>query len=265
MNTTARLLLFLGGFILFASLETLFPRRPRQFSRRLRWINNFGIIAAGNVLTRGVLLFIPAAVAEWGGGGWQGIGSLNLPDPLETMVMLLLLDMVIYFQHRLFHRIPLLWRLHRMHHLDLDLDVTSGIRFHPLEILLSMMIKSAAALLIGADGTVVLLFEAIVNLSSMGNHANWRIRPGADRILRLFWATPDYHLVHHSVYREESDKNYCFTIPWWDWLFGSYLASPRDGLQEMRIGVKGWIDELYQRFPAMLRNPFVGSAGQKRS
>ncbi len=236
---TLRLAIFAGLFTLFAMWERLLPRRWLRDARPQRWFANLGVFALDVVLVR--ILFPLSAVgfAEIAARYEFGLlRFLDWPGWLEVLAAVVLLDMVIYWQHRLFHRVPMLWRLHKVHHADLDIDVTTGIRFHPLEILLSMLIKLAAVVLLGAPALAVLLFEVLLNGTALFNHANIYIRPGVDRLLRLGVVTPDMHRVHHSAKFAETNSNYGFNLPWWDRLFGSYRAQPEAGHADMQIGLR---------------------------
>ena len=249
---TVRLSVFLGAFVLFAVLEAAFPRRPRSASRWLRWANNLGLAAFNTIAVR--VLFPTAAVGlamlgevrSWGLLPW-----LALPSWAEAIVAVLALDLAIYFQHVLFHAVPALWRLHRMHHADLDFDVTTGLRFHPVEITLSMGIKLVAIAAIGAPAAAVLVFEVLLNATSMFNHANFRIPAAIDGILRWVVVTPDMHRVHHSIVPSETNSNFGFNLPWWDRLLGTYRPQPASGHDAMTIGIgqfrsrrELWLDRL---------------------
>jgi sterol desaturase/sphingolipid hydroxylase (fatty acid hydroxylase superfamily) len=193
----------------------------------------------------------------------MGVLSIwNIPDGLKIIVALLGLDLTIYLQHVLFHAVPVLWRLHRMHHTDLDLDVTSGARFHPGEIILSMVIKLGAVVALGAPPVSVLLFEIIVNATAMFNHSNLALPVGVDRALRLLVVTPDMHRVHHSVIPAETNSNFGFNVPWWDRLLGTYRAQPAAGHEGMTVGLAAFRDPAATaRLDAMLVQPFIGPAG----
>ena len=253
-----RLFIFVAVFAVMALLELRWPRRPLTVTRRVRWPVNLMIVAASTGALRLLFPLTLFAFAAWterhGIGlfnllGWRGMG--------ELIVSLLGLDLLIYFQHRLLHRWYLGWRLHRMHHTDLDLDVTSGTRFHPIEIVLSMAIKFAAVAVFGISPQAALLFEIILNATAMFNHANLRLPPALDRWLRLLIITPDMHRVHHSVIRRETDSNYGFNLPWWDRLFGTYQAQPHHGHEAMTIGLHQWRDQHRLGFWALLAIPFV--------
>ena len=189
----------------------------------------------------------------------QHVGLFNqvqVPYPVKVIVSMVLLDLTIYAQHVVFHRVPLLWRFHRMHHTDLDLDVTSGARFHPVEILLSVLVKFAAIALLGAPAVAVLLFELLLNAGAMFNHANLRLPQGLDRMLRAIIVTPDMHRVHHSVIRAETDANFGFNLSWWDRIFGTYIPQPEAGHTGMTIGLPEFQDQSVQRIDKMLLQPW---------
>ncbi len=258
---TLRLAAFLSVFILLAVLEAVWPRRPLTVSKPQRWLVNLALVATNTLLMRLVVPLAPFALATLAQSkGWGLFPLLQLSGPLEIGVSLLVLDLIIYTQHRIFHRTPLLWRLHRMHHTDLDLDVTSGTRFHPLEIFLSLAIKLSAVLLLGISPLAVLLFEILLNATSMFNHANLRLPLPLDRWLRLVLVTPDMHRVHHSVIPRETNSNFGFNLPWWDRLLGTYQAQPREGHEGMSIGLKQWRDQGQLGWWQLLKIPFVSPA-----
>jgi sterol desaturase/sphingolipid hydroxylase (fatty acid hydroxylase superfamily) len=254
-----RLGAFAGGFLVIALWEMTAPRRARSLERWSRWPGNVGVVVLDTLLVR--VLFPTATIgvalmAE--ARGWGLFNLLSLPAAVSVIASVLLLDLAIWAQHALFHWLPILWRLHRMHHADLDVDVTTGIRFHPLEILLSLFIKFAVVTTLGAPALAVLIFEVLLNLSSMFNHANIRLAPRLDRIARLLVVTPDMHRVHHSISRLETDSNFGFNFPWWDRLFGTYRAQPEAGHDAMIIGIEGFRDTRELRLDRMLLQPFRG-------
>ena len=239
-EATIRLLVFISAFILLAVLEHYFPRRTLKYSKVQRWLSNFGISALNTLLTR--LLMPIAAVAAAIFAAEQNLGLLNLinlPVWLGIVAFLLIFDLTIYFQHRLFHAIPVLWRLHRMHHTDMDYDVSTGNRFHPLSILISSAIKLALIFVIGPLPVAVIAAEILLNASSMFNHSNLKIGLGLEKALRHFVVTPDMHRVHHSSNPAEHSNNFGFNFPWWDKLFGSYQDQPELGHEKMEIGIQG--------------------------
>jgi sterol desaturase/sphingolipid hydroxylase (fatty acid hydroxylase superfamily) len=253
-----RLAAFLGLFVLLACCEHRWPRRALTVAKTPRWRANLAIVGLDTLVARLVLPLAPFAVAvAFQEKGWGLFNMLPLPGWFELVLGVLLLDLLIYWQHRLFHRLPLLWRLHRMHHTDLDLDVSSGTRFHPIEILLSLLIKLAAVVMLGIAPLSVLLFEILLNATSMFNHANLRLPLSIDRWLRLMVVTPDMHRVHHSVIIRETDSNFGFNLPWWDRLFGTYIDQPRDGHDGMRIGLAQWRRQDELGVWALLRIPLA--------
>jgi len=253
-----RLSFFLGTFALVGTWELLAPRRPLSCARGRRWFANLTLVVLDTLAVRFLLPILPVGMALAVQG--RGLGLLNalpLPFWLRVVLAVAALDFVIYLQHRLFHSRPLLWRLHRMHHTDLDLDVTSGNRFHPLEILISMGIKLAVIPLIGAPPVAVLIFEVLLNATAQFNHGNIRIPPVLDRWLRLLLVTPDMHRVHHSVIPRETDSNFGFNLPWWDRLCGTYRPQPEAGHLGMTIGLREFRDPLQLTLPRLLLQPFL--------
>jgi sterol desaturase/sphingolipid hydroxylase (fatty acid hydroxylase superfamily) len=235
---TLRLVAFAAVLIVMALWEVLAPRRSRALPRRRRWPANLGIVFLNTLIVR--LLFPAAAVGLAISAETHGWGLLNrheLPAWVAVVAGIVLLDLAIYLQHVMFHAVPALWRLHRMHHADLDIDVTTGARFHPVEIVLSMLIKFAAIASLGVAPVAVLLFEVLLNATSMFNHGNVRIPRAVDTVLRRLVVTPDMHRVHHSIERDETNSNFGFNLSVWDRLFGTYRAQPRAGHEAMTIGV----------------------------
>ncbi len=195
------------------------------------------------------------------GHGWGLFNQLQLPYWLVVIISVLLLDLAIYLQHVVFHAIPVLWRLHRMHHTDLDFDVTTGIRFHPIEILLSMGIKLGVVVILGPPAVAVLIFEVLLNGTAMFNHGNVRIWQGLDRVLRWIVVTPEMHRVHHSIIPAETNSNFGFNSPWWDRLFGTYRAQPSAGHLRMTIGIEQFRNIRDLWLDRMLIQPFLGHVG----
>jgi sterol desaturase/sphingolipid hydroxylase (fatty acid hydroxylase superfamily) len=229
---------FLGLFLLVALWEILAPRRHGSYPRRRRWPSNLGIAALNTLLLRVLIPTAAVGIALLATErGWGLFNQLSISPGLTIALSVIALDLVIYTQHLTFHHVPLLWRLHRMHHSDPDFDVSTGVRFHPLEILLSMGIKMAAVVLLGVPAAGVLLFELILNATSVFNHGNIRLPKALDRVLRWIVVTPDMHRVHHSVVKAETNSNFGFSIPWWDRLFGTYQAQPAAGHAGMHIGL----------------------------
>jgi len=255
-----RLTFFFGVFGVMALWEVLAPRRALTVSKPVRWVNNLGIVFLNSFILR--LIFPAAAVGMAAFAGTQGWGLFNyfaVPLWLAVVASVVVLDFIIYLQHVMVHAVPALWRLHRVHHADLDFDVTTGARFHPLEIVLSMLIKFATIAVLGPPVLAVVIFEVLLNGTAMFNHANARIPLGVDRILRWFVVTPDMHRVHHSVEDDEANSNFGFNLPWWDRLFGTYRDQPRAGHAAMTIGIHKYRDTKQVAWlPGMLALPFVG-------
>jgi sterol desaturase/sphingolipid hydroxylase (fatty acid hydroxylase superfamily) len=258
-----RLAAFAGVFGAVALGEWRFPRRALTVSKLRRWVANLGILAIDILAVR--LIFPAAAVglallAEQ--RDWGLFNNVDIPAWVAVVLSVAALDFVIYLQHVMFHAVPALWRLHRVHHADLDFDLTTGLRFHPIEIVLSMLIKFAAVVVLGPPALAVIIFEVLLNATAVFNHANLRLPVGLDRVLRLFVVTPDMHRVHHSVNAHETNSNFGFSIPWWDRLFGTYKAQPDDGHVSMTIGLDKLRDTKWSAsLPALLVLPFVGRVG----
>jgi sterol desaturase/sphingolipid hydroxylase (fatty acid hydroxylase superfamily) len=248
-ETTIRLSVFLGLLGVMMVWELAAPDRRSDMPRLIRWGNNIALVVVDALVLRIALPVLAVGAAVWAQGA--GVGLLNmvaLPGWLAIVLALVILDLVIWAQHIAFHKIPVLWRLHRMHHADPHLDATSGLRFHPLEVVLSMALKIAVVVAIGAPPVAVLLFEVILNGASIFNHANIRLPRGVERPLRWLLVTPVMHRIHHSDKRVEADSNYGFSVPWWDRLFGTYRAEPVPGHQ-FGIGAHSgardqWLDRL---------------------
>jgi sterol desaturase/sphingolipid hydroxylase (fatty acid hydroxylase superfamily) len=245
-----------------ASWELAAPRRPLTTSKSTRWIGNIGIVLLNTVLLR--LIFPTAAIGMAllaGERGWGLLNNLNLPFVISVVVSVALLDFAIYAQHVLFHAVPILWRLHLVHHADLDYDVTTGARFHPIEIILSMLIKLGVVVALGPPAVAVLIFEVLLNATAMFNHSNVRLPLVIDRFLRWLVVTPDMHRVHHSVIPKETNSNFGFNLPWWDRLLGTYADQPKAGHLGMSIGLEQFRDPKRLTFPWMLALPFLGKPG----
>lgn len=235
-----RLAAFVGVFALMALAEATVPRRQRRLPRRVRWPSNLALVAVNTLAVRLVFPFAAVGFASLvGERGWGLLNALGVPFWLAFLVAVIALDMVIYAQHVMFHAVPWLWRLHRVHHADADVDVTTGARFHPIEILLSMLIKLATVALLGAPAAAVLLFEIVLNAAAMFNHANLKLPGGIDRALRWVIVTPEMHRIHHSQDMAETNSNYGFNLTWWDRLFGTYRAVAARPQETMPIGVDG--------------------------
>lgn len=256
---------FISVLLAMVIWEIAAKRRQQTIGRRQRWPSNLAIMVLDTMIVR--LVFPLAAVGAAFVASERGWGLFNIvetPGWLALTLSVLILDLAIYFQHRLFHAIPWLWRLHRMHHADLEFDVTTGLRFHPLEILISMGIKLVVVMLLGASAVAVLIFEVMLNATSMFNHGNVHLPASVDRRLRLLLVTPDMHRVHHSIVRRETDSNFGFNVPWWDRLFGTYIDQPTGGHLKMVIGIEQFRDANDLRLGRMLLQPFKNSVGDER-
>ncbi|MBY5931415.1 sterol desaturase family protein [Tateyamaria omphalii] len=259
-ETLIRFGVFLGLFALFALAETLLPRRERTQSRKQRWVTNWGITIANTLTIRAMAFLLPVlavgAAIDASNQGWGLFNALTLPVWIEIIAAILILDFIIWAQHLITHKVPLLWRLHRVHHADVDMDVTTAIRFHPIEIGLSMLIKIGAVYLLGPSALAVILFEIILNGTAMFNHANIRLPLWLDAIVRRVMVTPDMHRVHHSVHRHEHDSNYGFSLSIWDRMFGTYIAQPEAGHDDMQVGLE-WQDDRPAKLGWSLALPFA--------
>ena len=244
-----------------ATWEVLAPRRRLSVGKAYRWINNWAIVIAGTVLTRVVF---PAGAVGLGffveSQGWGLLQVVDIPLWLTVVIAVVVLDFAVWAQHVMFHAVPALWRLHRMHHADLDFDLTTGLRFHPFELLLSFGIKATVIVAIGAPALAVLVFEIILSSLALFNHSNVRLPATLDRHLRRFIVTPDFHRVHHSWYPEETNTNFGFNLSLWDRALGTYCPQPRDGHEGMTIGLNQFREPSWERFDRMLIQPFVGPA-----
>lgn len=257
------------GSVLLAMLlwELLAPRRHLTVKRPWRWSSNLGLVVINGILARLVMPLTAVGAAELARqNGWGLLNLIALPSWIEIVVALLIFDLAIYGQHVLFHWAPWLWRLHMVHHADLDCDVTTGLRFHTLEILLSASIKLAVVFILGPAAIAVVIFEVLLNASSMFNHGNIRLPGWLDSRLRWLVVTPDMHRVHHSVIRSELNHNFGFNLPWWDRLFGTYQSQPREGHEGMEIGVENIRDpQQTARLPGMLALPFRRRQRQRQA
>jgi len=267
MNANSELFIRFGAaigiFLALALWELLTPRRVLTVGRARRWPSNLGILLLDAALVR--LLIPVAAVGMAVVAGERGWGLLNItpwPTWLEVLIGFFVLDLAIYGQHVAFHKVPILWRMHRMHHADLDIDVSTGLRFHPIEIILSMLIKIAVVVLVGVPAVAVVIFEVVLNATSMFNHSNAVMPIALDRIVRLIVVTPDMHRVHHSIKRDETDSNFGFNLPWWDRLFGTYRAQPEAGHERMMIGLPIFRDRRELRLDRLITQPFRNDAGE---
>ncbi len=257
-----RLACFLGMFVALALSELVAPRRPLTTSKSARWFANIGIVIINTAALR--LLFPVAAVGVAviaNQKNWGLFNNVAVPYWVAVVLSVVVLDFVIYLQHVMFHAVPIFWRLHMMHHADLDFDFTTGSRFHTIEIVLSMLIKIAAVALIGAPAVGVIIFEVLLNATSMFNHGNIFIPVAVDRVLRLITVTPDMHRVHHSIFPFETNSNFGFNFPWWDRLMGTYRDQPRLGHEGMTIGLNQFRDPSRLTLMHILALPFVGTLG----
>jgi len=261
-ETSIRFGFFFGIFAVVALWELAAPRRQLTVSKLERWGNNLSIILLDAVMVR---LLMPTAAIQVAAAaqqsGWGLLHYFHVPTAPAVLIGLLALDLVIYLQHLMFHAVPLLWRLHMVHHADLDIDVTTGLRFHPIEILISMGIKMAAVAVIGPPLAAVLLFEIILNGTAMFNHGNINLPFFIDRLFRLVVVTPDMHRVHHSVIIRETNSNFGFNFPWWDRVFGTYRAQPAAGHEKMVIGLSQFRDVRHLTLTRLLILPFSGNPG----
>jgi sterol desaturase/sphingolipid hydroxylase (fatty acid hydroxylase superfamily) len=252
-----RLGIFTGILLVMILAEAAAPRRDQRYTRRQRWPHNLSMVVVDTLVVR--LLFPITAVGAAVMANEQAWGLLNLanlPVWLSVLLGTIALDLAIYFQHRIFHAVPWLWRLHRMHHADLEFDVTTGLRFHPLEIVLSMAIKITVVVALGAPALAVLIFEVILNATSMFNHGNVRLPQGLEQKLRRLVVTPEMHRVHHSIVPEETNSNFGFNLPWWDRVFGTYRDKPAAGHIGMVIGIEDFREPRDLRLDQMLIQPF---------
>ncbi|MDY6879475.1 MAG: sterol desaturase family protein [Desulfatiglans sp.] len=258
----ARLASFLAIIVVMALWELKAPRRQLTVSKKKRWFANLGIVVLNSALVRVAMPVLPVGLALLASNeGWGLLNILDLPFFFEVVVGIVLLDLVVYLQHVMFHAVPLLWRLHMMHHADLDYDLTTGLRFHPFEIIISMGIKLTAVAAIGPSVFTVILFEILLNGLATFNHGNVHIPHAIDRVLRLFVVTPDMHRVHHSVTIRETNSNFGFNLPWWDRLFGTYRAQPVAGHEGMTIGLAQFRSSNPPGLLATLALPFTGKPG----
>jgi len=258
LEIAVRLGCFAGVLAAMVAWERLAPRRPLTVKKPLRWLSNLSLAGLNTLLVRLILPVTAVGTAllaeeqQWG-----LLNQYQFPPWLACAIAVVALDFAVYLQHVLFHAVPVLWRLHRVHHADLDFDVTTGVRFHTIEILLSMGIKIAVVAALGPPAWGVVIFEVLLNATSMFNHGNVRLPRPLDRLLRGFVVTPEMHRVHHSVIPAETNSNYGFNLPWWDYLLGTYRAQPSAGHEGMTIGVASLRDEREtERLPGMLALPF---------
>jgi sterol desaturase/sphingolipid hydroxylase (fatty acid hydroxylase superfamily) len=259
-ETAIRLIASATVFAAIVLAEGAMPRRERSFSRRARWPANLAIVAINDIAVR---ILVPiTAIAAALAAQRRASGLLNrisLPGAIALVIAVITLDLAIYLQHRVFHAVPLLWRIHRMHHADLDFDLTTGLRFHPLEIIISMLVKIGVVLTIGASAMAVVAFEVLLNATSMFNHGNVGISEATDRWLRWILVTPDMHRVHHSIVRAETNSNFGFNLPWWDHLMRTYRAQPAAGHLGMAIGIDQFRSREELKLLPLLTQPFRGA------
>lgn len=259
-ETLIRFGIFLGLFAILAIIETLAPRRNRTQTRKARWVTNWGLTIANTIALNAMAFALPllavGAAIDAQNNGWGLFNALALPTGMEIILVILFLDFAIWTQHLITHKIPLLWRLHQVHHADVDIDVTTAIRFHPLEIALSMLLKIWLVYLLGPAAIAIILFEIMLNGTAMFNHANIRLPLAVDAVVRRILVTPDMHRVHHSVHRHEHDSNYGFSLSIWDQMFGTYIAQPNEGHDDMDIGLR-WQDDRPSRLGWALKLPFT--------
>ncbi|MEX2577737.1 MAG: sterol desaturase family protein [Verrucomicrobiales bacterium] len=261
-EASVRILFFAGILVLMTIWEIVSPRRRREIPRLLRWSNNLGIVVIDTLLVR---LAFPTVVAAFAvvaaERGWGLFNVVEVPFWLAFVLSFLVFDLVIYLQHVMFHAVPALWRLHRMHHADLEIDVTTGLRFHPLEILLSMVVKFAVVAVLGPPAVAVIVFEIALNGTSMFNHGNVKMPRPLDRLLRWIVVTPDMHRVHHSILKEETNSNFGFNLPWWDRGLGTYRDQPAAGHEGMTIGIEQFRNRRELWLDRMLWQPWRRDAG----
>ena len=256
-------------FVLLAMVvwELLAPRRELSLKRRWRWSSNIGLVILNGMLIRFLMPITAVGAALLAqSSGYGFLNFVDWPTWLEIMIGVIAFDLAIYGQHVLFHKVPWLWRLHMVHHADMDFDVTTGLRFHTFEIFLSVLIKLAVVFVLGPAAIAVAIFEILLNATSMFNHSNISFPLWLDKMLRFVVVTPDMHRVHHSVIRFETNSNFGFNLPWWDYLFRTYLSQPQDGHDQMTIGVSDYRDEIQtERLPGMLQLPFRSSGRPERN
>lgn len=253
---------FIVVFVSIALWELLRPRRVLTTPKTTRWINNLGITLLNFLLLQLLFpLLVIGMAAKAQTSGWGLLNNYHLPFWLATVVGVVVMDFVIYLQHVMFHAVPLLWRLHMVHHADLDFDVTTGLRFHPLEIIVSTGIKVATVVLLGPPAMAVLIFEVLLNSTAMFNHSNIFLPLRFDRILRLLVVTPDMHRVHHSIFPQEANRNFGFNLPLWDRFLGTYRSQPSEGHEVMTIGLRQFRESARLTLPWMLILPFIGKIG----
>lgn len=262
LGQTYEAIIRLGFFVAVLSgmavWEVAVPRRGLSIAKFPRWTSNLLLVVLNTFLARLLVPITAVAAALFAQSrGWGLLHLVEWPRWLEIGVAVIAFDLAIYLQHVMFHAVPVFWRLHMVHHADLDFDVTTGLRFHPLEILLSALIKLAVVVLLGPPAIAVVIFEVLLNATSMFNHSNIKMPLGLDRLLRCIVVTPDMHRVHHSVIHRETNSNFGFNLPWWDYLLGTYRSQPQHGHEQMQVGLKAYRAETQvDRLPGMLLLPF---------
>lgn len=262
METEIRIACFILTLFSFAAWEIASPRRQLSVSKAERWFNNLALVCIDSLLVKLLLPVAAMGVATAAHqNGWGLFNFFHLPTWLSLLISLLILDLVLYLQHLLFHATPLLWRLHMVHHADLDIDTSTGLRFHPIEIMLSMLIKMTTVAALGLPVLSVFIFEILLNTTSLFNHSNIRLPGKSDRYLRMLVVTPDMHRVHHSVIIRETNSNFSFNFPWWDRLFGTYRAQPAIGHTGMTIGLSQFRKVTQVTLSRLLLLPFTGKPG----
>ncbi len=263
-ETIIRIVFFFGIFGLVATWEWLAPCRALIYSKKLRWISNLTITFFNSLFVRLLLPVLAVNIAFLAQTrGWGLLNNFQISFLKQVVMGVIILDLTIYFQHVIFHAIPLLWRLHMVHHADLDYDLTTGLRFHPIEVILSMGLKIAVVVALGPPVVSVLIFEVLLNGMAMFNHGNIKIKTTVDKWLRLFVVTPDMHRVHHSVIIRETNSNYGFNLSVWDRIFGTYCDQPRKGHGNMTIGLSQFRDPKKLTLPWLLILPFISDPGKQ--
>lgn len=253
-----RLAFFLGTFLLMSLWELISVQSQLKHSKSLRWFNNIVLVALNTLIVRFALFYSATQVSEY--AQFEGIGLINwlVPNYYVAIIgSIIFLDFAIYFQHLIFHKVPLFWKIHRMHHADLDYDVTTALRFHPIEIVLSMLIKFGLILALGIPPIAIIIFEIILNAMAMFNHANIKLPLMVDKILRILFVTPDMHRIHHSVVKKETNSNYGFNLSIWDRIFKTYNQTAEKNTTEIDIGIESFREQKYLKIHQMLTIPFI--------
>ncbi|VAX40230.1 Fatty acid hydroxylase family (carotene hydroxylase/sterol desaturase) [hydrothermal vent metagenome] len=261
-----RMSFFFGILLVMSCWELLAPRKKLTANKPLRWASNLGLTFLNSIVLRILIPLGAVSVAEVVEiYGWGLFHQLGIPVWLKILVAVVLLDCAIYWQHVVSHKIPMFWQFHKVHHVDLNIDVTTGSRFHTVEILLSFAFKLVLILIFGIAPDAVLIFEIMLNGTAMFNHSNVFLPLWIDKVLRLFLVTPDMHRVHHSVLQNETDSNYGFNLPWWDYLFHTYIPQPKEGHDGMTIGLKNYQTKKAEQLPWMLLFPFQAKKEEENS